>query len=150
MDMIIYTDGSSIGNPGPGGWAAIIHDGTQEHTLSGGEAHSTNNRMEMTAVIEALKWLAKGKNALSSRAEIRSDSKLIIESITKGWKRKKNKDLWAELDTVLEKLAARGIEIKWTWVKGHHVDRTNLRCDEIAQRESRQRKKYGAAKTTLF
>jgi len=129
----IYTDGSCIGNPGPGGWAVIILNGAEQIILKGRNPETTNNRMEMTAIIEALKWMTKNS---VERAEIFSDSNLLIQSLTKNWKRKKNKDLWSELDKYL-----KGKVIQWTWVKGHADDKYNKKADKIAFTESIKAKK---------
>lgn len=133
--MLIYTDGSCIGNPGPGGWGVIIRSGSEEYELGGREAHTTNNRMEMMAIIRALEWVAKQKSS-PQKVEIRSDSNLVIQTLTKGWKRKMNTDLWLQIDRLLEKLAPK-TGIKWTWVKGHHRDPLNNRVDVIAQKQAR-------------
>lgn len=127
--ITIYTDGSSKGNPGPGGWAAII-DGKE---IGGGERQTTNNRMELTAVIEALKQSA-------GPATIYSDSQYVIKGITewihnwikKGWKNSQkepvmNQDLWVKLYDLVQ-----GRDITWKYVKGHSGDKYNERCDEIA------------------
>ena len=135
----IFTDGACKGNPGPGGWGAILRMGEHEKELSGGEPDTTNNRMEMTAVIEAL-------NALRQPCEIvlHTDSTYVIDGITKwihgwqkrGWKTagKKpvlNQDLWlALLD------AARPHAISWHWVKGHSGHPENERADRLASDEA--------------
>ena len=112
MEIKIYTDGSCIGNPGPGGWACIIILPGTEVILKGGEPASTNNRMEMTAIIKALEYLHKSyKNTHALKIKIYSDSNLIIQTLTQNWKRKKNTDLWAQLD----KLRAP-LDIEWNWV----------------------------------
>lgn len=127
-NLKIYTDGSCIGNPGPGGWAAIILNSAKPTVLRGGDSDTTNNRMEMTAIIEALKWMSRARE---TSAEIFSDSNLLIQSLTKNWKRKKNKDLWLQLD---KNLADK--TIKWTWVKGHANNKYNEGADKIALAES--------------
>lgn len=124
----IYTDGSCLGNPGPGGWAALVIDGIKKIILRGNEIYTTNNRMEMKAVIEALKWMTAHK---TKTAEIFSDSNLLIQSITKNWKRKKNKDLWTELDKNL-----KNKNIEWTWIRGHAGNSRNEEADRIAVAES--------------
>lgn len=131
----IYTDGACSGNPGPGGWGAVLIYGTTEKQLSGSVAETTNNRMEMTAVIEALKLL-------KTRCEIQlfTDSKYVMDGITNwiaGWKARgwktadkkpvKNIDLWQELDSLVEKH-----DIKWNWVKGHAGDHYNEIADTLA------------------
>ena len=132
----IYTDGACRGNPGPGGWGAILVYNGHEKELSGGEAQTTNNRMELTAVISAL-------SALREPCEITltSDSKYVIDGITKGWAEswKKrgwvkadkspalNPDLW---DKLLSELARHKVE--FVWVRGHAGHPYNERCDELA------------------
>jgi ribonuclease HI len=133
----IYTDGACKGNPGPGGWGALLVAGGRERELSGGEAHTTNNRMELLAVIRALE-------ALTRRCEIDlyTDSQYVkngIETWIHGWKRNgwktadrkpvKNEDLWRELDTL-----ARQHSIRWHWVRGHNDHPGNERADALANR----------------
>ncbi len=131
----IFTDGACRGNPGPGGWAALIRMGARERELSGGEPLTTNNRMELLAAIEGLKALKR-----PCRVRLTTDSNYVREGITKwihgwlknGWKtadRKpvKNADLWqALLD------AAKQHRIEWHWVKGHSGHAENDRVDELA------------------
>jgi len=133
--VVIHTDGACKGNPGPGGWGALVdHDGRIEE-LSGGELATTNNRMEMTAVIRALESLAPGTSV-----ELYTDSQYVkngIETWIHGWKKNgwktadrrpvKNADLWRELDT----LAARH-KIRWHWVRGHNDHPGNERADALA------------------
>ncbi len=127
--LIIYTDGSCLGNPGAGGWAAIIKDASTETVLSGGEAGSTNNRMEMMAVIEALLWAKEHhKNRL---IQVYSDSSLVINTLKDDWKRKSNGDLWAKLDE-----ARADLNIEWNWVKGHAGSPLNERVDQLAVAEA--------------
>ncbi|MBV1901386.1 MAG: ribonuclease HI [Kordiimonadaceae bacterium] len=133
--VIIYTDGACSGNPGPGGWGALLLYGSDEKELTGGEFETTNNRMELTAAIQAL-------NALKRRCtiELHTDSTYVKDGITKwiiGWKAKgwrtaakkpvKNEDLWRALDD-----AAANHDIEWKWVKGHAGDPGNERADELA------------------
>jgi len=133
----IFTDGACRGNPGPGGWGALLRAGKHEKELWGGEAHTTNNRMEMTAVIEALKALKK-----SSDVVLTTDSQYVRKGITEwidGWKRKnwqtaakkpvKNVELWQEIDSL-----AASHRIDWRWVKGHSGHSENERVDELANR----------------
>lgn len=127
----IFTDGSSLGNPGPGGFCAIIKKSGEELIIKGGEAHTTNNRMEMTAIIRALEEIHK-KFPKERMCEVFSDSNLIISTITKGWKRKKNQDLWMQLDMAAEKFE----EIGWHWVRGHSNHPENTRADRIAVQEA--------------
>ncbi len=133
----IYTDGACSGNPGPGGWGALLRLGDQEKELFGGEPATTNNRMEMMAVIEGLRALKR-----EMRVRVHTDSQYVQKGITEwisGWKRRgwktadkkpvKNVDLWQ----MLEREAARH-QVEWFWVKGHagHVD--NERADALARR----------------
>ena len=133
----IFTDGACSGNPGPGGWGAILRKGDTEKELFGGEMLTTNNRMEMTAVIEALRALKA-----PVRARVHTDSQYVQKGISEwihGWKRRgwktankdpvKNEDLWRELD----RLAAQH-SIEWIWVKGHAGHPENERADELARR----------------
>jgi ribonuclease HI len=133
----IFTDGACSGNPGPGGWGAILRKGATEKELFGGEILTTNNRMEMMAVIEALRAL-KGP----VEAKVHTDSQYVQKGISEwihGWKRRgwktaakdpvKNEDLWRELD----RLAAQH-DIEWIWVKGHAGHPENERADALARR----------------
>jgi len=136
--IIIYTDGACKGNPGPGGWGAILRSmGHAEKELFGGELLTTNNRMEMTAVIEALSALKRPCDVA-----IYIDSKYVLQGMTEwlpGWKAKgwmtaakqpvKNVDLWQKLDTLVN---ASGHTIEWLWVKGHAGDPGNERADALA------------------
>ncbi|HVA69356.1 MAG TPA: ribonuclease H, partial [Candidatus Binataceae bacterium] len=121
--IIVYADGSCLGNPGPGGWGAVILDGRDAPELSGSNPQTTNNRMEITAVIEALRALPASTHAL-----IRTDSQYVIKTITDGWRRNKNQDLWALLDAEL-----RGRDVRFEWVKGHADDPMNERADALAR-----------------
>ena len=134
-EITIYTDGSCLGNPGPGGWAAIILDKEDRTEIAGGEKDTTNNRMEMMAVIEALKHLhTKHKDNLTKQQiHFYIDSNLIVQTLNSGWKKKKNQDLWAEI----EKLTA-WLNIKWEWVKAHHKDEQNNKVDELAFKEAKK------------
>lgn len=134
--VLIYTDGACSGNPGPGGWAALLESRGKEKTISGGQPHTTNNRMEMRAIIEGLKALNK-----PCRVEIRSDSALIVNAFKKGWienwqkkgwrksnkKPVENRDLWEEMLKAMEPH-----EVTWTKVKGHAGDERNILVDELA------------------
>lgn len=131
--ITIYTDGSCLGNPGFGGWGAIIFDGNQEIILKGHEEKTTNNRMELRAIIEVLRWVKS--HCTDTSVHIFSDSNLFIQSITQGWKRKKNLDLWKEFDELYQDL-----EVDWHWVKGHAIDEHNTRVDRIAVQEARKAK----------
>ena len=132
----IYTDGACSGNPGPGGWGAILRWNGHEKELSGGEGETTNNRMEMMAVIQALEAL-KGKG---KTVEIYTDSKYVMDGITKwieGWKAKgwktaakkpvKNQDLWQRIDSLINEH-----KVSFFWVKGHDGHPENERADELA------------------
>lgn len=126
----IYTDGSCLGNPGPGGWAFLVIACQKTIEFSGNEVATTNNRMEMKAIIEALKWTKKYHEG--QKIVIYSDSNLLVSSLTYGWKRKKNLDLWKELDNALNNQ-----QVTFIWVKGHANNVYNRKCDELAQREAR-------------
>lgn len=132
--IIIYTDGSCLGNPGPGGWGVVILNDDKEIRLSGGENDTTNNRMEMTAIIKALEWIRK--NAENREVEINSDSNLIIQTVKQGWKKKANTDLWEQI----EKLRA-WLNIEWKWVKAHAQNQHNNIADELAVKEAKKVKR---------
>ncbi len=132
----IYTDGACSGNPGPGGWGAVLRYNGHEKELCGGEAETTNNRMEMMAVIQALEALKK-----PSQVKIYTDSKYVMEGITKwidGWKAKgwktaakkpvKNQELWQEIDRLVDKHS-----VEFEWVKGHAGHPENERADALAR-----------------
>lgn len=126
----IYTDGSCLGNPGPGGWGVIILQKPKDIRLSGGESHTTNNRMEMMAIIKALEWLHENLNKgelADCRIKFYSDSNLLMGTLNQGWKRKANTDLWAQID----KLRA-WLNIEWTWVKAHATNKLNNQVDKLA------------------
>lgn len=136
----IYTDGSCIGNPGPGGWGVIILTQDREAQIKGGELDTTNNRMEMTAIINALRWLKHEAkidetNANDFAINLYSDSNLLIQTITKGWKKKANTDLWAKLDELRTPL-----KIEWIWVKAHDVNKYNNLADKLALSEATKQK----------
>ena len=138
----VYTDGSCLGNPGPGGWAAIILENGENtdstrHEVSGGEKDTTNNRMEMMAVIEALKKIREQHPDTIQNIKIHFfiDSNLIVQTMKVGWKKKKNLDLWAEI----EKLSA-WLDITWEWVKAHHENELNNQVDQLAFAEAQGQK----------
>jgi|WetSurMetagenome_2_1015567.scaffolds.fasta_scaffold213410_1 ribonuclease HI len=134
----IFTDGSCLGNPGPGGWAAILLEGQAKKptmVLRGNESDTTNNRMEMIAVIEALRYVHE-KHLQQCEINLFSDSALVINTLRLGWKRKKNLDLWEELDELNEELS-----VSYSWVEGHAKNRWNNECDKIAVSESTKAKK---------
>lgn len=134
-EVEIWTDGACKGNPGPGGWGALLRSGGHERELFGGEELTTNNRMELQAVIEALRALNK-----PCKVTAHVDSQYVMNGIQKwiaGWKRNgwktasktpvKNEDLWRELDAEVARH-----EIRWVWVKGHAGDEGNERADALA------------------
>ena len=136
-EVTIYTDGACKGNPGPGGWGAWLRSGDHEKELWGGEAHTTNNRMELVAVIQALNALKR-----PSQVQLFVDSEYVRNGITAwiaGWKRRgwrtadgkpvKNVDLWQQLET-----ATARHRIDWHWVRGHAGDPGNERADLLANR----------------
>ncbi len=133
--VTVYTDGACRGNPGPGGWGAILRYGANSRELSGGERQTTNNRMELMAAIEALGALKE-----PCRVELYTDSRYVRDGITRwlpGWRRRgwrtagrkpvKNQDLWTRLDDLV-----RRHEVDWRWVKGHAGDPGNERADALA------------------
>lgn len=130
--LIIYTDGAARGNPGPGGYGAVLLYGDIRKEISAGFKLTTNNRMELMAVIEALRLLKRK----GMEVKIYTDSQYVMNAIEKGWlknwvkinfKKKKNADLWREYIKVAE-----GQNIKFYWVKGHNGNVLNERCDELA------------------
>ncbi|HBO33740.1 MAG TPA: ribonuclease HI [Anaerolineaceae bacterium] len=132
----IHTDGACSGNPGPGGWAAILRSGSHEKVISGGEKETTNNRMEVTAALEALRSLNK-----PSHVSFHTDSSYLLNGATtwladwkkRDWKRKhgqlQNIDLWKDMDVELSKH-----QVEWVWVKGHAGNKLNERVDELARK----------------
>ena len=133
----MYTDGACRGNPGPGGWGALIRFNVHEKELCGGEQDTTNNRMELMAAIQGLESLSR-----ACEVKLYTDSKYVMQGITewihnwkkKGWKTAakkpvKNADLWQQLDTARERH-----QIEWIWVKGHAGHEGNERADELANR----------------
>ena len=121
--LTIYTDGSCLGNPGPGGWGAIVFDASGEpQQLSGHEAHTTNNRMELMAAIRGLEAAPAGASVV-----LHSDSSYLVNTMTKNWKRRVNHDLWGQLDALS---ATRSVQ--WNWVRGHNGDRWNEAADRLA------------------
>jgi ribonuclease HI len=122
--VIVYADGSCLGNPGPGGWGVVLakSDGSRLE-FSGAAASTTNNRMELTAAIEALRRLPPGRDVI-----IRSDSQYLVKTMTLGWKRRENLDLWKILDS-----EAAQRKVRWEWVRGHSGDTLNERADELAR-----------------
>jgi ribonuclease HI len=143
--VVIYTDGACSGNPGPGGWGAVLTFGDREKEICGGEPDTTNNRMEMMAAIQALEMLTK-----PCKVELHTDSQYLRNGVTqwihawkaRGWKTAdkkpvKNEDLWKRLDQ-----ARLRHEVDWRWVKGHAGDVMNERADGLARKgleEARRR-----------
>ena len=135
-EVTIYTDGACSGNPGPGGWGAILQYGAHTKEISGGDPHTTNNKMELLGVISALELLRE-----PCSVELYSDSKYVIDGITKGWARgwkargwkkadktpAKNPELWDRLLALLDQH-----DVRFHWVKGHAENPFNNRCDELA------------------
>jgi len=135
--VVIYTDGACSGNPGPGGWGAVLIAGAHEKELRGGELATTNNRMELMAAIQALESLKR-----PCQVELHTDSKYVQQGISawihgwkaRGWKTAdkkpvKNEDLWRRLDE-----ARARHDVQWRWVKGHAGHELNERADELARR----------------
>jgi ribonuclease HI len=135
-EVVAYTDGACSGNPGPGGWGAILTFNGEERELSGGEQETTNNRMELMAAISALEALKRPSAIL-----IVTDSKYVLDGLTKwikGWKARgwktadgkavKNQDLWLRLDA-----ATQTHKVKWEWVRGHDGHEGNERADALAR-----------------
>ena len=140
IDAVAYTDGACIGNPGPGGWAAILVSGAGREEIGGGAAHTTNNRMELTAVIEALRRVPA-----ESRVQIVTDSEYVLKGITQwvpGWRRRGwrtstgqpvvNRDLWETLAGLV------GDRVSWEWVRGHAGHPENERADALARAYARK------------
>jgi cyclic pyranopterin phosphate synthase len=123
----IYTDGACLGNPGPGGWGAVIIEDGIKRTLSGADESTTNNRMEMLAVIQGLASVPE-----SEPVTVFSDSQYVVNTMTRGWKRKANLDLWDRLDA---EVAAHRVE--WRWVRGHAGDPGNEEADSLATAAAR-------------
>jgi len=147
--VTIHTDGACSGNPGPGGWGAVLQYGDKVKELKGGEALTTNNRMELTAAISALTALTR-----PCEVELHTDSNYVKDGLTKwihGWKKNgwrtadkkpvKNVELWQALDAATQRHT-----IKWHWVKGHNGDEMNERADQLANEgmEPFKRKRPGA------
>lgn len=136
MRVEIYTDGACLGNPGPGGWAAVLQSGPHRRELSGAEPATTNNRMELSAAIAALKALRRPCEVV-----LYTDSRYVMQGMTEwlaGWRRKgwrtasgkpvENRDLWEQLSE-----AAERHDVRWEWVRGHNGVPGNERADELAR-----------------
>lgn len=140
--VVIYTDGSSLGNPGPGGYGAVLHYGSHTKELSGGFRCTTNNRMEVLAAIEALKSLTQ-----PCHVTLHTDSQYLVNAVSKGWarrwqanawmrnrkKRAINPDLWEQLLTLL-----KTHQVEFVWVRGHAGNAGNERCDHLAKGAAEQ------------
>lgn len=142
-EVIIYTDGGCSGNPGPGGWGVVVIFNGEARQLSGGEKNTTNNRMELTAAINALSIIKNTPDFKNHKITVNIDSQYVKNGITvwiKGWKLKgwktadkkpvKNQDLWIQLDELNSAL-----NISWNWVKGHAGIEYNEICDQLCQKE---------------
>ncbi|MFW6207381.1 MAG: ribonuclease HI [Spirochaetota bacterium] len=141
--IVIYTDGGCSGNPGPGGWAFVLNDGSLRRERSGGSPATTNNRMELTAVIEALKTVQSELKDTGRPIELYTDSQYVkngISSWIHNWERNgwqtankkpvKNKEYWQKLKALTDKLS-----VNWHWVKGHSGNELNERCDQMVRQE---------------
>lgn len=142
-EVIIYTDGGCSGNPGPGGWGVVVIFNGEARQLSGGEKNTTNNRMELTAAINALSIVKNTPDFKNHKITVNIDSQYVKNGITvwiKGWKLKgwktadkkpvKNQDLWIQLDELNSDL-----NVSWNWVKGHAGIEYNEICDQLCQKE---------------
>lgn len=142
-EVIIYTDGGCSGNPGPGGWGVVVIFNREARQLSGGEKNTTNNRMELTAAINALSIVKNTPDFKNHKIIVNIDSQYVKNGITvwiKGWKLKgwktadkkpvKNQDLWIQLDELNSTL-----NVSWNWVKGHAGIEYNEICDQLCQKE---------------
>ena len=141
-EVVIYTDGACLGNPGPGGWAALIFTGDERREIRGGYRHTTNNRMEITALIKGLEYLET-----PSRVRAYTDSRYLNDALNKGWlagwekngwrtaskKPVKNQDLWKRL---LELLRRHRVSLQWT--RAHSGQEENERCDKLAKQEAQK------------
>ena len=132
----VYTDGACIGNPGPGGWAAIVIHGGSQDQLAGGEPKTTNNRMEIMAAIRGIEAAPPG-----SSVTVCSDSEYVIKTMTRGWKRKVNNDLWDQLDDAVSRR-----KVNWEWVRGHSGHPLNEMADQLARDEARAQGGSGGRK----
>ena len=142
-EIVIYTDGGCSGNPGPGGWGIVVIADGLVKTLSGGEKDTTNNKMELTAAINALKVVRNTPSFEGRKIVVNIDSQYVRNGITswiknwkaKGWKTAdkkpvKNQELWMELDAL-----SAGLDIDWNWVKGHAGVEFNEMCDDLCKQE---------------
>ena len=143
-EVTIYTDGACLGNPGPGGYGAVLISGIHRKELSGGEPNTTNNRMELRAVIEGLKALKR-----PCRVTVYSDSKYIVQMVEEGWLERWHANGWmrnkkepAKNADLLEMLRAclKQHQVQFVWVKGHADNKENNRCDQMAVQEAERQK----------
>lgn len=138
----VYSDGSCLGNPGPGGWGLFLrkrdhktHEILNEVEWAGGAEDTTNNRMEMTAILKALE-LFNHRQISDSVIYVYSDSNLVVSTFTKGWKKKANTDIWQKIDAEFERCKANGNKFNWKWVKAHNGHPENERVDDLARAEA--------------
>lgn len=151
MKVRIFTDGACSENPGPGGWAAVFNTEKKCYTISGNELHTTNNRMELRAVVEALrKILSKRKHKSKNQYDIFSDSAYVVNTINNNWLEKwkmngwkttkgrdvKNRELWEELNELIGNINRKDIEVTFHKIKGHSGNMFNELVDKIAKEES--------------
>jgi cyclic pyranopterin phosphate synthase len=130
----LYTDGACLGNPGgPGGWGAVLVEDSRQREISGHEARTTNQRMEITAAIKGLEQTLPG-----SQVKVVSDSQYVVKTMTQGWQRKANRDLWAKLDAIV---ADR--RVNWEWVRGHNGHPMNELADSLANGAAKQAAETG-------
>lgn len=143
-----YTDGACSGNPGPGGWAAAIAFPEYQKVISGGAYETTNNRMELQAVVEALAWISK-RIVDVKRVEIVSDSNYVVKAFNSGWLRRwkangwitsrktsvSNKDLWIQADDIVSNFKQQSVDVRFIKVKGHSGNPMNEKVDRLAVKE---------------
>lgn len=130
----IYTDGACIGNPGPGGWAALVVEGEHSLELKGHAENATNNQMEILAAIKGLEQTAPG-----SEVTVHSDSQYLVYTMSRGWKRETNLELWEKLDKLV---SVR--KVNWVWVRGHSGHKENAKADLLAKQMAAKREKAPA------
>lgn len=135
----VITDGSCLGNPGPGGYCAIIKNNNEKDIVTGSVEHTTNQRMEIQAVIAGLQKVPKNQEVTVS-----TDSMYVIGTMTKGWKKRTNNDLWTQLDALVQQQAS----IQWLWVEGHSGHPDNEEANRLAQLEAANRKNKGVGYET--
>ena len=131
--IAIYTDGSCLANPGgPGGWAAIVVKNGSTRELVGGDPSTTNNRMEMLAVANGLRAVPD-----SAIVTVFSDSEYVINTMTRGWKRRKNQDIWEILDDEVARC-----QVRWEWIRGHSGNPLNEQADRLARAEAKRHDRH--------